>query len=691
MLLFLRTRKHIIDCQDLTLQLARIASVQYTMVSENSKEILDPYGHIINTIVEKIHEYLEENYGTIGKEFLRSLVEEPSVEAYGDLSLPLFRLARPLKVNPVKLAEEIANSIDGIPYVKDIKNVSGYVNFFLDYPSLTKLTLDSVRSLGEKYGYLPVDKPLRIVVEHTSANPIHPLHIGHARNAVLGDTLYRLLSRRGHIVQRRFYVNDLGRQVAIMLYGYLNLPETMRSTDVKPDHWIGILYAITHTLIEIYELKKKISEAINKGDNELYRELVRELDSLVASANDLREKNRELFDYLANKLKEKDNEKEIQSLMKKMEAGDQEVKEKLREVVEICLQGFKETLRELDIDFDKWDYESHIVWSSLVKKILEEARKSPYFTIHKGAPALDLPRLASKELYRRLGITLSLEIPPLILQRSDGTTLYTTKDLAYTLYKFRDFQADKVINVIGAEQKLPQAQLKLALYALGYKREAENLIHYSYEMVNIPGMKMSGRLGKYITLDEIIEEAKLRAEKEVLKRTTLETEEEKKQVIEAVAVGAIRYTLVSTAANKPITFNWEQALSFETNAAPYIQYTHARASSILRKHEEKYGPIQWDNIDYNAILENKKRAKLIKLIAKYPSTQAKAADDLKPEILVDYINKLADTFNSWYQEDPVIHEPNPGKRNLKTTITYAVKIVLANTLETLGIKAPPRM
>ncbi len=661
------------------------------MEVESSTSIRDPYGHIINIIVDHVTEYLKEHYKEVDRSFLRSLVEEPTVEAYGDLSIPLFRVARILKINPMKLAGEIAKGIKKAPYISRIENVSGYVNFFLDYPSLAKLTLETVKTLREDYGYLPVEKPLRIVVEHTSANPVHPLHIGHARNSVLGDTLSRLLARRGHIVQRRFYVNDLGRQVAIMLYGYLNIPSSMKPANVKPDHWIGLLYAITHTLVEIYELKKKIDEALNREDNETYRELVRELDRLVASANELREKDGKLFDYLADKLREKDNEREIQELIKRIEAGDEIVKEKLREVVEMCLEGFRETLRRLDIGFDKWDYESHIVWSSLVEKILEEAKKSPYYTLHKGAPALDLPRLASKELFKRLGITVSLDIPPLILQRSDGTTLYATRDLAYTLYKFRDFQADKVINVIGAEQKLPQAQLKLALYALGYKREAENLVHYSYEMVNIPGVKMSGRLGKYITLDEIIEEAKRRAEKEVLKRTTLETEEEKKQVIEAVAMGAIRYTLVSTAANKPITFNWEQALSFETNAAPYIQYTHARASSILRKHQEKHGPIQWDNIDYNTVLENKKRVKLIKLIAKYPQTQAKAADDLKPEILTEYINKLADTFNSWYQEDPVIHEPDPKKRNLKTAITYAVKIVIKNTLETLGIKAPPRM
>lgn len=663
-----------------------------TGMRDSSKAYVDPYNWIISLALEHVVKILNEKNYPVETSELRSLVEEPSVEAYGDFSLPLFRIAKKYKVNPVKLASEIAGTIKGIDYIKKVKQVSGYLNFYIDYVDATKLLIEAVKKRGAEYGYVPVDKPKRIIIEHTSANPIHPLHIGHARNSILGDTLARLLKRRGHIIQTIFYVNDLGRQVAILLYGYLNAGKPKPPPNVKVDHWLGQLYAITNTLIEIYKLKKKIEEAKEKGDEEEYRELVAQLDKLLGAANELRLKNKELFDLLAEKLRDKDNERNIQELMIKLEyRKDEELAKSLREMIDMCLQGFKDTLSKLDIFFDKWDYESDITWKSLVKNILDEARRSPFFTLYKGVPALDLTKLSSKDIYRKLGIDLSMEIPPLVLQRSDGTTLYTTRDLAYTLLKFREYQADIVINVIGAEQKLPQAQLKLALYALGYEKEAKNLIHYSYEMVHIPGMKMSSRLGKYISLDEIIDEALSRAKEEVLKRTTLETEEEKQDVLRAVAIGAIRYTLVSTAASKPITFDWNKALSFETNAAPYIQYTHARANNILRKYYEKHGEIEWDKIDYTAVEENKKRKQLVKLALKYPSTVVKAADDLKPEILVEYVNKLADIFNSWYQEDSVIYETDLGKRNLKAAITYIVKIILANTLETLGIKAPPRM
>lgn len=656
------------------------------------KAYIDPYNWIIMHTLQHISNVLNNMGYHVDALELKPLVEEPSVEAYGDFSLPLFRIARKFKANPVKLAGEITPQIKDIKYIREVKQVSGYINFYMDYVEATKLLLDAVKCLRERYGYVPVDKPKRIVIEHTSANPVHPLHIGHGRNSVLGDTLARLLKLRGHIVQTRFYVNDLGRQVAILLYGYINAGKPKPPQNTKIDHWLGQLYAITNTLIEIYELKKKAEEAKNKGLDEEYRELIGKLDKLLSLANQLRLRNKELFDVLAEKLRDKDNEAEIQELMKKLEYHeDEELVKDLREIVDLCLKGFRETLSKLGISFDKWDYESDLAWKNMVKSLLDEATKSPFYAFYKGVPALDLTKLSSKELYRKLGIDLSMEIPPLILQRSDGTTLYTTRDLVYTLLKFKDFNADIVINVIGAEQKLPQAQLKLALYALGYEEEAKNLIHYSYEMVNIPGMKMSSRLGKYISLDEIIEEAYSRAKEEVLTRTTLTTPEEKEEVVKAVAIGAIRYTFISTAASKPITFDWKKALSFEANAAPYIQYTHARANNILRKYYEKHGEINWEEIDYEAVEENKKRKQLVKLALKYPSTIAKAADDLKPEILVEYINKLADTFNSWYQEDPVIHEPNPGKRNLKAAITYTIKIILANTLETLGIKAPPRM
>lgn len=348
----------------------------------NDKAYVDPYNWIISLALNRVAKILyERNYPVEASE-LRSLVEEPSVEAYGDFSLPLFGIARRFKVNPVKLADEVAGAFKRTGYIREVKHISGYLNFYIDYVDAAKLLIEAVRRRGVEYGYVPVDKPKRIVIEHTSANPIHPLHIGHARNSVLGDTLARLLKRRGHIVQTTFYVNDLGRQVAILLYGYLNAGKPKPPPNIKVDHWLGQLYAITNTLIEVYELKKKIEEVKKRGSEEEYRELVAQLDKLLGVANELRLKNKELFDLLAERLRDRDNERSIQELMVKLEHRiDEELAEGLREVIDMCLQGFKDTLSKLEVFFDKWDYESSITWRSLVRKIIDEAKQSILYTI----------------------------------------------------------------------------------------------------------------------------------------------------------------------------------------------------------------------------------------------------------------------------------------------------------------------
>jgi len=547
---------------------------------------------------------------------------------------------------------------------------------------------------GDAFGHLRVEKPLRIVVEHTSANPVHPLHIGHARNAVLGDTLARMLRERGHLVQTRFYIDDMGRQVAVLVYGAKLLGEISIPEDTKPDHWLGLLYALTHTLADIEQLKKELEELRQRDEVEKYREKLRELDKLVSAASRLREKAPELFDRLAEAIKGRDPDKEISEIMKSYEfRQDEEIVKLTRSIVTKCIQGFRETLAKLDTGFDEWDWESDLVWSSLVGRILEKARKSPYATVHKGVLALNLqPLLEDPVIREALGVPKGYEIPPLILQRSDGTTLYTTRDIAYSIKKFREFNADKVYNVIAAEQKLPQLQVRLALIALGYRREGLNMHHYAYEMVNLPGRKMSGRRGEYITLDELIDQAIKRAQTEVEKRSPHLPPSEKEEIAEAVGTAAIRYTLASVSAPKPMTFSIDEALNFEQNSAPYILYTHARAANILAKAKTRGISIDWDNIDYNAANENPLRRRLILQLLNYPYIFVKAADELKPELIVNYLNRLADTFNKWYTSgDSAINEPDPGKRSYKLALVQAVKTVTANALRILGIKPLERM
>ena len=618
------------------------------------------------------------------------LVGEVPRSDLGDYGIQLARFAKRVGVELEELSRTVAEELSREEIVAGTRTIGGFLNIVLDLEKLSEIVFSAARSDRENYGIVKVEKPERIVVEHTSANPVHPLHIGHGRNASLGDTLARLLRARGHSVQTRFYVNDMGRQVAVLAYGY-QLAGRKTPRGVKPDHWIGQVYAVTHTLIDIERVKRELEKLKLEGRDEEYREKLAELDELVAAASELREKYTELFDKIASEIRKRDPEKDVAEIMKKYEYRlDEEVVKTIREVVELCLKGFRETLLRIGVEIDIWDWESDLAWSGEVEKLLAKAENSTYKIVHKGALALNLQTLLrDKEVHRKLGLREDEEIPPLILVRSDGTTLYTTRDIVYTIKKFREYSADTVYNVIAAEQRLEQLQVRLSLIALGYRREGLNTIHYAYEMVNLPGQKMSGRRGRYITLDELIDRAVEQAKTEVEKRNPELPREEKNKIAETVGTAAIRYTLVSVSATKPITFNLEEALDFNKNSAPYILYAHARAANILAKHNK---PIEWENIDYKAAQENQLRKKLLKQLYTYPYIFTKAADEQKPELLINHTYNIADTFNKWYTSgDHVLGEPDPAKKQYKLALVYTTKQTLANTLKILGTKPLEKM
>jgi arginyl-tRNA synthetase len=287
------------------------------------------------------------------------------------------------------------------------------------------------------------------------------------------------------------------------------------------------------------------------------------------------------------------------------------------------------------------------------------------------------------ELKRTLGIREDYEIPSLTLTRADGTTLYTTRDIPYSLWKFK--KAEKVINVVGMEQKLPQLQLKLALWALGHKKQAENLTHFAYNLVTLPGYKMSSRRGRYITLDEVMDEAIKRAREEVEKRSPQLSEKEKLKISKIVGTGALKYALVEVDPIKPVVFTWDRVINFERNSAPYIQYSHARARSILRKAQKEP-----EKPDYSLLVEPLERD-LVLALARFPEVFIDSAESLKPNAIADFANILADKFNSFYNALPVIKAKPKALSDARLALVKAISIVLRNSLSLIGIVAPEKM
>ncbi len=536
-------------------------------------------------------------------EQLKIVLEEPE-EEFGDLAAPIcFELAPVLKKSPAAIAEELVKQIK-IPkgsLVKEVKAFRGYLNFYLDYEKLAPLLIKKVRQLGENYGR--GNKNGKIVLEHTSANPDGPLHIGHGRNAIIGDTLARILRFAGYDVETQFYVNDMGKQLAVVVWGLCRF---------KLDR------------------NKKSDEAIAE---------------VYIQANRLLEENPE-------------NEKEISELLRSYEAGDKKVIKEFETAAKYCIEGITKTLERLKIKHDTFVWESIFVRDSSVDRVIRKIKATKFV---------------------RQGEVLSLDLSSfgiekkLVLARKDGTYLYTTRDIAYHIWKSTQ---GSVINIWGADHKLVAAQLKAVLQILGQK-DPEFII---YEFISLPEGSMSTRRGVFISLDELIEESVKRAYVEVDERRGEESDEFKKSVAESVGVGAVRYNIVKVSPEKSMVFKWEEALDFERQGAPFVQYAYARACRILEKAE------LGSSGDTPMLTENEKLP--IKIISKFPEVIEECANTRKTSPLASYVLDLANAFHRFYVFEPVLKSE---QKEFRLNLVEATRITLRNALNLLGIEPLERM
>lgn len=642
---------------------------------------MNPYSEL----VKEVKAFVEE----LGRRLNIDLSNVPITRAqprFGYISVPLHNVAREFK-DLDKIVKEIAENFN-FRYLNPPEYVNGFLNFDIEPRNYSKLVIDAVLSLGESYGR--PEKPMEglYLIEHTSANPLHPLHLGHGRNAILGDTLARLLKFCGANVRTHFYLDDCGDQVSYAALGFSLVRdlvyERIRSGR-KPDHVIGIVYAVTCTVAEIQKLSREL-EKLKDTSPDKYREVIAERDDLVAALAELEQKDKELVLKLIDELRKiPDIESEVKKITRLYEEGDENVKRLVREMINLVIKGFEETLTRLGISFDSWDWESEItIYSGKVYEVLRRLieRAFPYIERVGNVIVFRADKYAADmDLWDKL--KLPRHLPKVTLTRSDGTTLYITRDLAYAVWCFEKFNPTLLIRVIAAEQQHPQAQIRTMLYAMGYVDWAQRLVHYAYELVNIPGVKMSGRRGRYVALDDLVDEAKRRVMSMISDRFSDPKELEK--VSEAVAVGAIRYSLLSVSPNKPILFKWDKVLNLKQNSGPFIQYTYVRAKSIL----EKAGVLQVLSYSVPETL-GPEEVELVKYIGEVPEIIQNAARDLRPDYVVEHVNKIALAFNSFYEKYPVIHAEEPY-RGFRLALVLSVKRVLENVMNILGIPVLERM
>lgn len=512
-----------------------------------------------------------------------------------------FSLAKAKKQAPVKIAQDLVADLRMRPELAGItiEAKGPYINFIFGKEYVSEVVRAAVKP---GYGNLP-KKSTRVVLEHTSANPNGPLHVGHIRNSIIGDTLARAFRKAGYPLEVQYYVNDMGRQIAIVAWGFDNLDSTQLEGE-KEDAHIARIYIAANREIE----------------------------------------------------KDEGITQQVNVLMQLVENGDPATVKKFRKEVSRCLDGFKITMKDLNVAHDRFVWESDFIRNGNTERVINKLKRMPQ--AHEDETLyLDLSEFGFENKY--------------VLRRSDGTSVYAARDLAFHTWKGANF--DRVIDVLGADHKLIGAQLQCTMKILGEK--VPEIVHF--EFVSLPEGSMSTRAGKFVSADDLITEIRKRAFEEVTTRRPELPEDERRKIAASVGLAAIRYDIVKVSPEKSTVFDWKEALDFERQSGPYIQYAHARACSIL----EKAGDFT-ECFD----LETEQEIALAKQIARFPGIIEKVIEELRPHILAIYARELADTFNSFYHYEQVLK--SEGKvRDRRLTLVKAVQNTLKESLQTLGIDA----
>jgi len=564
------------------------------------------------------------------------VIERPR-SGQADLCLVTFAATKELGLRPEEVTEKVLSMMDEDPrWVLEASG--GYLNCNFSVERFLKETGDHLWSnrdhLGEGHS-----TGIKVIVEHTSANPNGPFHVGRARNPIIGDTLVRLLRMYGHEVESQYWVNDMGKQVMILTWGIRNipgsdLPEPGRD---KTDHELVRFYQAANSRMES---DPAVEEEINS--------LLLNYEEAVKEGN----------------------------WGRPISSGGRPVitASSIKEAVRGVLQGMVGSLRRLGVDLDSFVYESQVVEDHSLWDVIEGLRKSPLFRVEDEAGYLDLSdkiKGGDDDKFKRR----------FVFTRSDGSALYTTRDLAYHSWKLS--RCDLAVNVLGEDHRYQSQMLSLALNELGFEKVPEVVF---YAFVSLPEGKMSTRKNRVVFLDDLLDEAVERARAEVEKRRDDLSEEELAAISEIVGIGALRFNVVKVQPEKKMVFKWEEALNFEGSSAPFVQYSHARACSIIRNHGSEFVGVP----DWSTLVEPSE-ASLLKVLGRFSHTVAEAAEKRKIHLLPLYLVEAASAFNDFYRDCPVLNEADPKRRGARLALVTLARGVLAKGLSCLGIQAPEQM
>lgn len=560
-------------------------------------------------------------------------------EFTGDFTLVVFPLLRLSHSTPENTGNAIGEWLKAnVPEISEYNCVKGFLNLLFSNLFWNELFGEIVAD--KDFGDLPKTGK-NIMVEFSSPNTNKPLHLGHIRNNLLGDSVSRLLKASGNNVIKTTLVNDRGVHICKSMLAWLKIGNgaTPESTGIKGDHLVGDMYVAFN---DIY--KKEVEELIAGG-----------MDEETAK-------------------KEAPCLKEAHEMLQKWEAGDKEVRDLWARMNGWVLKGFDESYKALGITFDKVYYESqtYLLGKELVQKGLD---MGVFVKDPDGSVWCDL---TADGLDRKL------------LIRSDGTSVYITQDLGTAERRFAEYHLDSHVYVVGNEQNYHFQVLKLILKKLGFEW-SDNIFHLSYGMVELPEGKMKSREGTVVDADDLIQKMyeEARATSDESGKLADMSEEDKAKLYHMIGLGALKYFIIKVDPKKTMLFNPKESIDFNGNTGPFIQYTHARIRSILRKAAEKgieYSASPMPKVELSA-----KEIRLIKLLNTFPAKIAEGAQAYSPAVIANYAYDLAKEFNQYYHDTPILKEENEDVLKMRLVLIDTLSAVLRKAMGILGIELPERM
>ncbi|HIT73181.1 MAG TPA: arginine--tRNA ligase [Candidatus Fimicola cottocaccae] len=543
-----------------------------------------------------------------------SAIEIPPNSEMGDYAYPCFKLAKVFRKAPPMIANELVEKIEKKDFIKEIKVVGAYINFFTEKSVYIKEVLGAVFENNENYGKSTEGNGKTIVIDYSSPNIAKPFHVGHLRSTVIGNAIYKIYECLGYNCEGVNHLGDWGTQFGKLIVAYK---------------------------------KWGSKEAVEKDG-------IQELMRIYVKFHDEAEKEPALDD-------------EARLWFVKMQDGDEEALTLWKWFYDISIKEFERVYDMLGVKFDAYTGESF--YNDKMDAVVQELKDKKLLTESEGAMIVDLE---------------DEKMPPCLIIRKDGGTLYATRDITAALYRKKTYNFDKCVYLTALDQNLHFAQWFKVIEKMGYDWN-KDLVHVPFGLVSLDTGKLSTRHGNVVLMEELLNQA--------VNETTKIIEEKnpdlpnKEEVAKQVGIGAVIFNDLYNNRIKDVVFSWSRMLNFDGETGPYVQYTHARACSLIKKVCEN-GEID-KNIDFS-LLSDDASVEVCKLIEMYPAKIKDAAAKFEPSIVTRHLVDIAQAFNKFYHDNPIMNSEDEVKK-ARIALVYAVKTVIASGLKLLGINAPEQM